>query len=63
MIGIMLCGVLLILMSAFFMWRQLSNGELNFGSLIFAIWLPGVAGSLMVAVSIILLLAKLVKAM
>jgi hypothetical protein len=63
MIAMLLLGVLLSVASAVALWTQLDKGEFSFGKMIFLVWLPRVAGSLLVTVSIVLLIAKMIKGM
>lgn len=63
MIAMLLLGVLLSVASAVALWTQLDKGEFSFGKMIFLVWLPGVAGGLLVAVSIVLLVVKTIKGM
>jgi hypothetical protein len=59
----LLIGVLLVVLAAFSLWRQMAADEFGFGKIIFTVWLPSMAGGLMVIVSIVLLVAKAIKAM
>lgn len=60
---VLLLGILLSALAAVALWRQMVGGNFSFGGLIFLVWMPGAIGGLLVAVSGILLMAKLIKGM
>jgi len=63
MIAMLVLGVLLAVASACSLWLQMDRGEFSFGRMIFLVWLPGMAGGLLMVVSIVLLIAKAIKGM
>lgn len=63
MIAILLLGILLSVLSAVALWRQIEGDGFSIGKMIFLVWLPGAAGGLMVVVGTVLLVAKAIKGM
>jgi hypothetical protein len=63
MVLMLLLGILLVILASLSLWRQMTGGEFSFGRIIFTVWLPGMAGGILIAVSTILLIASAIKGM